>query len=397
MLILAVTFTLLSALSFLIRNSTYFTFAALAPCAAGCWLITLNPEYRYISIHPTAIMCFVAMGSILIFFDIASYFLGSRLKLNLVRGEKYLLACILLGIGIFGYVLKLSLHVPDVGLTKAIAIIFLQPEKFSKLFASGFSIVHYTGLLGLVYFGLLAPKRSLRYLAVLFLVIIYLLSLFMLFIKVQIVIGLYILFWTFALSSDNPRRVMINGGLLIIFLGACITLYDNIKVSNDLSIAFEFLIRYLGGSIIGFSEFISSTRQLNAVSFEGYFLGRYNPLLAGFGVETFEFPEKIFYQIGENAGTVNTGTILQSLILDLGYIGWIFGILFFSLIVFASRLISSKSSILSGILFPFLIISQVGFSMIHIGNAFWKFELIFIFFLHGVLFSVGMLCKKIKT
>ena len=374
----------------------YLTFASLVPCAVGCWLIILNPEYRYISIHPTAIMCFVTMGMMLIFFDIASYIIGYRLKLNLVRGERYLLACILLGIGIFGFVLKLSLHVPDVSLTKAIEIIFLKPEKFSKIFASGYSILHYTGFLGLMYFGLLAPQRSLRYLAVLFLVSIYLLSLFMLFIKVQIVIGLYILFWTFVFSSDHPRKVMLNGGLLILFLGTCIALYDNIKVSNDLSIAFEFFIRYLGGSIIGFSEFISSTRQPNAVSFEGYFLTRYNPLLENFGMEIFEFPKKIFYQIGENAGTVNTGTILQSLILDLGYIGWIFGMFFILLIVFVVRLVASMNSFLSGILFPFLIISQVGFSMIHIGNAFWKIELIFIFFLHGVIFCVSMLFTKIK-
>ena len=219
----------------------------------------------------------------------------------------------------------------------------------------------------------------------------------MLFIKVQIVIALYILFWTYVFSSNDPRKVTIRGGLLIVLLGTFITFYDNLKLSDDISTAYEFLIRYLGGSIIGFSEFISSTRQSDALSFEGYFFGRYNPLLTSLDIKAFDFPDKVFYNIGKNAGTVNTGTILQSLILDLGYIGWIIGMLLALVIVFAFRLISCKSNLLSGALFPFLIISQVGFSMIHIGNAFWKFELIFIVFLHIMIFSTEIMLKKIRV
>ena len=54
--------------------------------------------------------------------------------------------------------------------------------------------MHYIGYLGLIYFALLKPTKSLHYIGSAVLTIIYLATLFLLFIKVQIVVGIYILF-----------------------------------------------------------------------------------------------------------------------------------------------------------------------------------------------------------
>lgn len=320
-----------------------------------------------------------------------------RGRLQFMKSDRYFWTYTLLAFGILGFSLKLLMYVSGAGIIGSIAIILTQPEKYSKLFSSGFSLMHYTGYLGLIYFALLKPTKSLRYTGSAVLAIIYLTTLFLLFIKVQVVIGMYILFWTYVFSSNNPKGVILKGGVIIVTLGLSITIYDNLKVSSDISTAYEFLIRYLAGSIIGLSEFIASERQMENFTFEGYFFGRYNPVLPFFGIEPINFPEKVFYKIGDNAGTTNTGTVIQSLMSDLGNIGWIIGLFLFPLILFNVYLIASRSLFLTEILFPFLIVSQVGFSIIHMGNTFWKLELVFISILHICIVSITKFLARSAT
>lgn len=393
MLLLAFIFSIVSLISFFLRHSTYFAFAALIPCTLGSWMIVLNPQFEYIDVSFTTVMCLLLLSLILLFFDWISHLLQIKGRLQFARADRYIWIYVFLGIGILGFIFKLFLHVSGVGLIGSLVIITSQPEKYSKIFSSGFSLMHYTGYIGLVYFALLKPKWSLPFIGSVILTIIYLFTLFLLFIKVQVVIGIYILFWTYVFASNNPKKVIIKAGLLILFFGLIITAYDNYKVSQSFLTAYEFLIRYLAGSIIALSEFISSTRQMESFSFEGYFFGRYNPILPYLGIETISFPEKTFYKIGANAGTTNTGTIVQSLMVDFGNVGWIIGLFIFPLTIFSLHLTASKSMVLTEFIFPFLIISQVGFSLIHMGNSFWKLELILISLLHISIVSIQQIVK----
>ena len=384
-------------ISFLLKHSTYFAFAALTPCAVGSWLIIFNPKFEYIQVSFTTVMCLLLLSLMLLFFDWISNLIKIRSRLQFVKSDQYFWTYVFLGIGIIGFSLKLFTYVSGVGIIGALAIIMSQPEKYSKLFSSGFSLMHYIGYLGLIYFALLKPTKSLHYIGSAVLTIIYLATLFLLFIKVQIIVGIYILFWTYVFSSKNPRKVIVKGGLFILSLGLIITIYDNFKVSYSVATAYEFLIRYLAGSVLALSEFISSTRQMDSFSFEGYFFGRYNPILPILGIEPISFSEKIFYKIGVNAGTTNTGTIVQSLMKDFGNVGWIIGLFLFPLIIFSLHLAASKSTVLTEFIFPFLIISQVGFSIIHMGNVFWKLELVLISVLHISIVSIRIIIERVAS
>lgn len=394
MTLLAIFFSIFVFVSICLKRTAYFAFAGLMPCATGSWLIVLNPQFGYINISTISIVCFLFLGLILVFFDLVSDKAEYHSNLKFVNVDRYFLTYVILGIGIAGFILKLFIYLPEYSIIDAIYKILKQPEYFSKLFSDGYSIMHYTGYLGLIYFCLLKPSRSFLYFGALFLTLIYLITLFLLFIKVQIVIGIYIVFWSLIFSSHSPKKSIFKFGILIITLGLGITIYDNFKVSGNLYVAYEFLIRYLGGSMIGFSEFMDSNRQSQAFSFNGYFIGRYNPLLEFMGMDTFTFPDKVLYDIGTRAGNVNTGTLIQSMMLDFGYIGWIFGLLFFILTIIVVRFLAQKSLILTEISFPFIIITQVGFSLIHIGNGFWKLELIIISFLHILLLFAERIWKN---
>ena len=374
--------------SFVISKKTFFCFAASTPMVFGIFLAYLSP-FKYFDISLICIVQVIILLTILLLFDYISAkcikFRSNKLIYFIKKYSSFYsyLTTVFLVLGLVGFILKVLKYNLSLNPYELFQTLLSKPQLYSEMFAEGFSLIHYSGYLGILYFSLFATfSKSFHFKINLILLFIYLLSLMLLMIKVQFVIGIYILFWGIVLKSLKTKKVFVSIGSIILFLGISITLADNFLFSNDLKIAFEFLIRYLCGGLFALSQYLDSDRQLLLLELKLNFFHLYNPVFNLLGIDTIDHLPKEFYYIGNNSGTTNVGTSVQNLSLYFGLLGWIIVFSAFVLITFISFLLIEFSINLFFLFVPLFILGQVSLLITHMGSIFWKLEFIFIIVLH---------------
>lgn len=394
--ILFIIILLFGCFSFIISKKTFFCFASCAPMILGGLLIVLSP-FQYFNVSFLCILQITILLSVLLFFDYISvkYIKFDLIKFNLYLKNKALLynylTTFFLSVGLLGFVLKALKYNVSLNPYELFVTVLSQPQFYSESFAEGFSIIHYLGYLGILYFSLFGfTTKSLHTKINTILLITYFASLLLLMIKVQFVIGLYILLWGSLLKSFSTKKVLVTYGIMILIFGLSITIIDNYLFSHNIVTAFEFLIRYLVGGLIGLSQFLDSSRQLLLFDFDFSFFHKYNPLFSLFGIEKIEHPPKVFYAVGNDLGTTNIGTSIQSLSQYFGLIGWIVSFFVFVSISFFTLLFSQIKTSLFFSFIPFFILGQVSISITHMGSIFWKIEFLVII---GVHLFISMIYK----
>ena len=198
---------------------------------------------------------------------------------------------------IIGFYLKLNLYFETPFKLDNLKIILSNSEYYTRLFSSGFSMVHYLGYLGVIYFVASLSRQSLPLNLLKFCILIgYGLTLVLLLIKVQFVIFLFLLFG-YLLFLSSRFLIVLLCFLCVVFVGLSITAYDNYRMSSKI-IMFEFIIRYIGGSIIGFDQLMAKG-YFNFLHWDNLYFNNYRYALARLGFfEHFDTKSlKIFYQL----------------------------------------------------------------------------------------------------
>ncbi|WP_415905144.1 hypothetical protein ACMXYW_02800 [Neptuniibacter sp. QD48_55] len=398
MVALAITLTGLALSSFFLRAG-WLAFSISAPLAVGAWLISFDFGFGYRTVSFETIV-------LLLSFPLWALICESFVKLSNKeqislrvtfesKGFNYFdfFTLLLLFVGVFAFLLKVSLYFDHVFSSAFIKLIIEDPELIAKKFASGYSSLHYLGFLGLVYLPLCSRGTAIWKVNVVF-TFLYLITLLLLMIKVQIVLAFSLLLWSFFLTRGfNKKFVLLTTA--VVFIGVVITLYDNYKHSNNFLTSFEFLLRYLGGSVIGLDYFLNNREYSEYFSYKGYFCARYNPVFNYLGMEQFEYPDKVFINIGDNAGTVNTGTMVQSFVQDFGVLGACFAWIITSVVFYMMLILSKGTSVLSRFASVYVVFFLASCSVFFIGNAILKLEIVLCLFVHLMLMILLALIDKI--
>lgn len=257
--------------------------------------------------------------------------------------------------------------------------VILVLEKHMK---NGWSLLHYTGYLGLFYSSyIFAKTKKIITLPNILLVLfssLYLVTLLLLFIKVQIIIAILFICFTYSLFNGRYWKSLVVSFLSLAFL---ITLLDNLMYSNDLRTAFEFFTRYISGSIIGFDRYfhLETTPQVfGAKTLEPFYMVFRK---IGFPIDYYHFKQS--FVINNEMKEANSGTILIPPYLDFGIIGIItFNILLSTFSWASMAYFNSKHSLRSGLIYS-LVLTTLFLSFI--GSVYKHIEFFYIFTLHLLL------------
>ncbi len=197
----------------------------------------------------------------------------------------------------------------------------LDPNIFDKILKdnerkyinmqSGFSLLHYLGYYSLYLFGVdqTLQSRITSYV----LIVLYLLSLLFLGVKVQFIIGLLILFYSYCLHGNWPRLV----GLAVPLLTVCLAVifYDNFRLTSasDQDIRLNLGLRNIGtyvvGSIINFGQYLGNNHYIDTGNLPLWqYLERFYSHFTNYPVDYAQI-KKPSIIISENGNHTNTATM----------------------------------------------------------------------------------------
>lgn len=375
---------------------------ALCPLVLAALILVLDPlGYGYPTVHVTTAMMLMIYGLIMGLPYTASFPRRVPGRLRCANGKsRYsqtrlrIVASALLSVGIFGYTLKLVMvfgeHNTPLDVESGIYFIRNNIYIMEHSLRQGWSLLHYVGYLGLVYaaymFAMDAKVLRFSNAIVGTLSLLYMASLAALFIKVQLVIGLLLFLFTYAVLDGRGWK---KASFVTLLIGILSALIDNYMYSGSISVGIEFVLRYISGSIIGLDNYLNEI-NINQ-SFGANTLQPIYFLLEKAGVDTGYHVFNRFYVISEVGTAVNTGTILLGPYLDYGVAGVVVFCLGLSVV---SRWLMVRVKLRNDLTYVLcysiiLCVLFVGF----IGGIYTHLEFLLIFVLHGFFELSGLMRK----
>ena len=363
------------------------TCAAFLPLFFGASLIAIDPlNSGYFAIGLSTSITFAMFGFLLLFIDV--FGIGSIKRAKAIWSDytpPFKNAdVLLLVVGITAFYLKMVfiLDSPNPLFALPLMLDVSNAERYAKVLGTGFSVMHYLGFLGGIYLAasfknIVGVHRIWR----LVVLSIYAITLILLQKKVQIVLFLFVLMWSFYFTRTKIGSAYLLLGGICAF-GLALTAYDNYRFSKDHSVMVEFVIRYGGGSLIVF-DIHSKNGFWELLKFDPSYFYNYLVPLKKLGF-SFTLPEttKYILQINEQGSKLNSYTVLGAVFRNFGLI---FGSFFLVLSAIGATIIfrlSKRSAGLRDLFFPLIPIILSCFSISFIGNGFVKLEWPVIFVVH---------------
>lgn len=374
---------------------------ALSPIFLGSLLLVLDPfGYGFHVVGGVTSMMLVVYGSCLMLPGLVYGYLArcSRHINNQVLFKSYSIekvrrvAFFFLTMGITAYSIKVTSFLKEynVPLNFWYAVEFVDnnlPLVEESLRTGGYSLMQYSGFLGVVYSAYIFAKSERRIsigncflLIVLFM---YMASLAGLFIKVQLIIAVMLFFFAYAVLEGRYRWLI---ALTVVLAGVTVAFIDNYMYSGDTFTAKEFVVRYMAGSIVGLENYIqegSVVQSFGARTFEPVYF-----VLERLGVETNYIFFNEFYVINDLGKTVNTGTIILGPYMDFGVMGvLIFGLIIGGLSWWVMAKCVKTQSLTCILCYSILLTALfMGF----IGGIYKHIEFFFIVLVHLLLSTLGV-------
>lgn len=382
----------------LLRRPLGIFFAVCGPICLGSFLMVSNIGIRSFDISTKTAIIYLYFIFCLFLADFLSL-PKSVIKQNDNNYFPFLLIIGLLGIGILGFCLKFIYHLQQ-GNMHFSQLFMFDNELVSRLFSSKFSTMHYVGYLGMIYAiqSWKSLKKSER-IYVLLSLMFFLITLILLQKKVQITLGLMVLFWTYYLTKDEIKSSIIFL-FSIISIGLLFTFLDNYRMSENSDTSVKFVIYYLGGSIVNLDNFLFEVINYNFRLGKEFFYALFS---AGAKIFPYDIspPQKIWFAVSEGGKLLNTGTILKPIFLSFGIYG---GLIFIPILTFSLGLIQfayySHQNIRKYVL-PLYICCLSGLSIAFIGNGLIRTEWIVLIFLNLIIILylqyLDVLKKSVKN